>query len=377
MSKNIVRKLYPHVTPQLWEIFKNNGVMLAGGTFERLLTGNKINDFDLYFRNPMDVYNIIQELKGLKYAVLSKTKRSLLLKSGDEGSVPINIIIMKYFDNVDDVLKLFDFECCKAGFDFSNETFTCSKLFHESISQKTLIYTGSLYPIGALTRLTKYIKRGYNPDFGSLLTLFKDLKAIDDTNSDVIEDQIGGMYGSAVDLKGLTLDQMIEKINNTIIYTRTAQFVSDEELEDLFDETLFTLKKCVVGKDVYQFKTHKDSIYDVQLFSKGTGSGGCDLPDLEFPIKLGKWVNKIGNRYHSHAYGTFEYILDEVATTSKPQGLYCGIPSNKGNIQYSKNSGHPNSVWIELEVESPNDFISIISNQMIQIKKGKVIKIYE
>ena len=379
MNKNIIRKLHKNIDATVWDIFKKNNVMLAGGTFERLFNNQPINDLDIYFRKPMDAYNTIMELLVEKYSVLSKSNRSLLLKKNKLDKVlPINVIIMKYFNNLGEVMNLFDYECCKAGFDFSNDSFEYSLDFWESLQTKNLTYTGSLYPIGALMRLNKYISRGYTADYVSVLKLYRDLRNVDTTDPSVLEQQIGGMYGCAIDLKGLTLDQIIDKIENTISYEKQPKFIDSNEIEDIFAD-LFTTKKCTLpvskysGRDtIYQLTYCGDTITDIREYMYDN-TAHRNVEEATFPMVFGKWINTRDNKYYSNYDPKFEYKLGEVAIAKHSGGLYIALESRKHQATYAGG----NNVWAKISVESIEDVLDWNNSDMIRIKKGKVIEISE
>lgn len=368
----IIKKLHQAIASDTWTILKENKAMIAGGTFERLIRDEKVNDFDIYFRSAEDVYNAVQDFKSNNYFIVSKTKRSFLLRSKDDET-PINIIYMKYFQNVDEVLKLFDYECCKAGFDFVDNSFVTSPLFWESIATKKLIYANSLYPIGALIRLTKYINRGYTPDYASTLRLYRDLRTIDITNTDVLEDQIGGLYGCTIDLKGLNLDQMIEKIDNTVDYEKRPEAVSYEDIEKTF-EHIFTSRALYFDSQTFVVTICGGKIINLRGCYPSDIEG---MDELEFPIVLGKFIVKRDGKYYSNFNGQFEYKVGEIVKPLNPTSYGAGIyvaTSNQLNLSITHSEQRR---LASIEVESIKDIKKIESASQIVLHKGKVISIQD
>jgi hypothetical protein len=373
----IIRKLHKTIPDNVWKILKNNKVMLAGGTFERLSSDGTVNDLDLYFTTPLSVYSTVMQLISEKYFVVGKTTKSLVMKRGED--IPINIIYMSFFKNLDEVFDMFDFECCKAGFNFADNTFSCSPLYWETLHTKTLTYTGSRYPLGALIRLTKYVKRGYVPEYSSLLKLYRDLKNLNTDDPAIIEEHIGGLYGCNVDLKGLNLDQIIEKLDNTVDYEKPANFIDQSKIEDIF-EHLFTKKSFqYVGKEFFDGGLRTAVIQycdDVMVGIETWGTKeAIDIEPVQFPIVLGKWVKKIGDDvYVSFVDKTFPYRVGNIVEAKKSVGLYVAVDHFKNSTAYHDESTR---AYCLIEVAGPEDIIHISNNCSIQIKKGKVLSIVD
>jgi hypothetical protein len=344
--------------------------MLAGGTFERLVRNETVNDLDIYFRSAIDAYKTIKSLIDEKYVIISKTKRSLVLKNKMKTDIPINVIYMKYFNDLEDVFSYFDFECCKAGFDFSNNDFVTSTDFWETISTKILTYTNSLYPIGALCRLTKYVKRGYNPDYASMLRLYRDLKNINIDDLEVLEDQIGGIYGCNISLKGLTLDQIIEKIENASELEKRPTFTNEDEIDDIF-EFIFTYKKLLLHNKLYTVCYCGDEMVNITDFPLNTDPN--HMEDVKFPLIVGKWVTKKDGLYYSNYNSKFSYYINQVVVPEpNTAGIFTGLKSRKDELFYATS---PNPAWCKIMIESAEDIRKLVSATQIVLNRGIVLSI--
>jgi hypothetical protein len=370
MNRKIFNKLHTIVPDSAWKAFKNNNAMLAGGAFERILTNNPVNDLDIYFTRPEDVYSTVKALIANKYAIMAKTNRSLLLKNNNSfDNIPINIIYMSFFKDLNAVFDNFDYECCKAGFYFSNNEFVCSPIFWETLQTKSLKYTGSKYPIGALMRLTKYVQRGYTPDYSSVLKLYKDLNALNMVDPETIENQIGGMYGCRVDLKGLSLDQIIKKLDGDEVFEKKPQFIDETKINEIF-EYLFTLRSLIANGQEYIVTYCGDTIVNIRR--KALNEKVATVGPVTLPITFGKWVEKRADGSTvSFMNKTFQYVLGEVSVGRDTRcGIYVGLETKKYNLTYANSL---NRMYCRINLEEADDLIDGSNPTMIQIKKGRVI----
>lgn len=391
--KYLIRSLSKTIDPFIWKLAEKHQAILAGGTFERLSNNEKINDLDLYFRTPTHAYKFCQDIRD-NYNCVGITKRSILFKNSSK-EIPINVIIFKYFQDAKEVLHYFDFECCKASFDFHTKEFYASPEYLLSLQTKQLIYSRSLYPIGALIRLQKYIKRGYTIDYGSLLRLYKDLKNLDITNPEVLETHIGGMYGTTCNLKGLTLDEMIQKIDDTILYEKKGEYITldDDKLEDLFPDIWekFTLsineekksnkhKNCIcenclkeISKSInYTLLRYKGDLQFSSIIVNDTDDTEdkdttTEILPVTFPIIVSKKINYISdNEGYSSYQHSFKYYTNQFVTDYN-HGIY--IMLNENGLNYDGNA------ICTIRIDKPEDIIARVNHNTLRISKGYVLSI--
>jgi hypothetical protein len=379
--KTIIRQLISKIPATVCKQLTNHEAFIAGGAIERLANNEKINDLDIYFRSATQAYKFLYAISGLDYKCVSHTKRSLVYKSKTDSDTILNVIIFRFFNSAEEVLSYFDYECCKAAYDFKIQQLIVSPMFWPSLQLRQLIYTSSLYPIGALIRLQKYVQRGYKPDYASILRLYKDLKALKTEDPEILEDQIGGLYGCTLDLKNLTIDQIIEKIEDTVIFEKRGEYVEvdlDNVFPELFEKRLLTLRsneKYIV--EIFKDDRTMDTVYSVDGAEPKLSSEAYNsLLNLEFPIILGKWVkygsvcgNIVGSSYfkNSFKYPVREYIHDLSST-----GVFTSFPSRKECLTYRTQQ---NAAWCLIRVDNPDDILKIDSQENIQIRRGFVLSI--
>jgi hypothetical protein len=384
--KTLIRSVYKTIPENVITMLKEHKVILAGGALERLANNDKVNDLDLYFRSKHSVYSFLQSLMGQDYRCICKGPRSLIFKNSKHENVIINAITFKYFKDANEVISYFDYDCCKCALDFSTNELITSPNFWSSTQMKVLSYTGSLYPVGALLRMQKYVKRGYTPDYSTILKLFRDIKNINTDQQDVLEEQIGGLYGLEFDIKGLTLDQIIEKVDTEIKIHKsgtTVELELDEYFHDLFgSKRLDLLIPLNNGKNEY-----KMSRYMVQTVIDGNGVTHFDavhstniteetnkLEAVTFPIRLGKWVKKSKNNDGTGVSiydNNFKYEVGKIVSDNG-HGLHAGFQSKKSALCYADK---PNKLWCVLEIEDAKHIKDVCSSDNLVFTQAKVISL--
>ena len=154
--------------------FRQNNVMIAGGAITSIFTNNKINDYDLYFRSTNE-YDYINKLllnkEGFKSIVSTQSAETY---KNNEKNITIQLIKLErmFFDNPEDTIKEFDYSVCMGAYDFKTDSFVFDKNFIKHNAQKRLVYNiNCKYPICALYRLKKYMKKGYEISGAELIKL--------------------------------------------------------------------------------------------------------------------------------------------------------------------------------------------------------------
>jgi hypothetical protein len=102
-------------------------------------------------------------------------------------------IVVRFYGGPKDIHDTFDYEHCKAYFDFCTNEICISKDVYELVVNKTLKYTGSKYPVCSIFRLRKFINRGWKINAGQLLKICLQISQLDLMDIDVLEDQLVGV----------------------------------------------------------------------------------------------------------------------------------------------------------------------------------------
>ncbi len=201
-------------------------VYIAGGAVNSIMTGDKINDYDIYFKTRETLKKILnyylgacesvnlthcESVKGLK---LQSVKGRSLKLSGylnfDEDEIETAYkpkfvsenaltltnkmqIILKFCGMPENVITYFDFEHAKCFYSFNTNYTKFSPEALESMLTKQLIYTGSKYPLASLFRMRKFLRRDWNISAGQIVKIAMNLQRFDLQDLDVLKDQLLGV----------------------------------------------------------------------------------------------------------------------------------------------------------------------------------------
>lgn len=102
-------------------------------------------------------------------------------------------IITRFHGNPDKIHENFDFDHCKCSYDHAAQRLDIPLSVYQSVMSKTLIYTGSLYPLTSLFRIRKFIKRGWRISAGQMLKIVIQMRDINWSNREVLREQLLGV----------------------------------------------------------------------------------------------------------------------------------------------------------------------------------------
>ena len=219
------------------------GAIITGGALVSLLTGEEVNDYDVYFRNKEalvtvaqyyvdkwnkepndDVFLEVDEEQKTSGSVKIWVQSSGVAESREDNEddskyTPIflssNAITLS--DKVQIVIRFYG-TCSWTSWD--NEVQLPAKAL-ECIINKELVYTGSRYPLCSIIRTRKYIERGYSINAGQYVKMALQLNELDLNNIDTLKEQITGV--DSYYFKALLEDMHIatksgEKVDNSFIF---------------------------------------------------------------------------------------------------------------------------------------------------------------
>lgn len=218
------------------EIRKN--VIITGGAIVSLLTGEKVKDYDVYFKtrdslekicnyyvcqwnksNPDELASVtVDEENRVKVFIRSsgvagksndleddENMESEKPSKNDSKYRPIFLtsnaitlsdkiqIVSRFYGDVDEIHKNFDYVHCTCSWSASdNELILPSKAL-ECIINKELYYMGSKYPLCSIFRSRKYMQRGYTINAGQYVKMAMQLNDLNLKDIDVLEDQLMGV----------------------------------------------------------------------------------------------------------------------------------------------------------------------------------------
>lgn len=257
-SKNIKRHLGAKMrdwlssidNDDLKEVIKNNTIV-TGGAIVSLLTGEPVNDYDVYFKTKeaclavagyyVEIWNKSHEDKPVQLRYDEATgKIDCFIQSkgiADEDEEDVNSIaynfdtmdvddtpaedevsgntkekyrprfitsnaitlsdkiqiVTRFYGDVDEIHKNYDFvHCTCAWSSWDNQVFLPSKAL-ECIINKELVYVGSRYPLCSIVRTRKYIDRGFHINAGQYVKMCMQLNELNLKDVNVLEDQLTGV----------------------------------------------------------------------------------------------------------------------------------------------------------------------------------------
>lgn len=369
---------------KLWDTFKEAGVMLAGGALTSIYRKKPIADYDIYFRSKSDLRDVIEDLESRKFACMAKSDRSALfvganIKSTDpEDNIKINLVYFKYFKNLKEVFKYFDFTCCMCGYDFKTNSFESHPDFYRDVLLKNIVYSAhSKYPLAALLRVQKYIRKGFNISKKEMIKIILHCQKNPIKSMDELEEQIGSLYGTNIrdavgEIEPFSIDAVIERLSEM---EDTDFEIEDKKILNVdWDIELF--------KDLYfigDFGSHHFLCVGNKIVRTATSNDienfGGKSYKIEPPLYLYKHVRDAGpNKLTSFWTNSFHYAVGQQVGSSS-HGIYCYLPERLKNGQYRHRN---DAVAIEIRVDRQVDLIekqSIQEDGIIRIKRGFVTRI--
>ena len=162
------------------EVFEDTvkNIFVSGGCIASLIQGEKVNDYDLYFKNE-DVMNDIKMIytkTSLKEQVedVSENYREVLGQDGKlitENAITLKNgvqLIMRHFGSPEEVRKTFDYVHCMPYYDFAEDKLYISRIQYDAIIWKKLVVNQQMssnlahfQKLTAFSRVDKFKKRGY------------------------------------------------------------------------------------------------------------------------------------------------------------------------------------------------------------------------
>ena len=102
-------------------------------------------------------------------------------------------VVVRFYGDPEKIHETYDFVHTKAYWTTEEKVVVIPKEVYEAVLNKTLIYTGSKYPVCSVVRMRKFINRGWRINAGQILKMAMQISALDLTNIDVLEDQLIGV----------------------------------------------------------------------------------------------------------------------------------------------------------------------------------------
>jgi len=134
------------------------GCWLAGGAARSIFKQEKINDYDIFFKDKefAEIAKTRLEQQGAKRVFECPAGELTTYKI---SGMKIQLITKRFYKSIEECLESFDFTCCIFGFD--GVTFYTTKEAMKDVKYKNLTLNKLTYPVASINRIYKYKKRGY------------------------------------------------------------------------------------------------------------------------------------------------------------------------------------------------------------------------
>ena len=187
-----------------------------------MLQDEKVNDYDIYFRNKetaeavaryyVKVFNeendenaavvingdrVTIEWKPNQSSKWVKAKYFPVFLSSNAITLTSSVqMIIRFYGEPNEIHKNYDFVHCTNYWTSWDKKLVLSPNAVESILTKELIYQGSLYPVSSVIRTKKFIEKGWSINAGQYLKMCYQTSKLDLNNPEVLRDQLGGIDAS-------------------------------------------------------------------------------------------------------------------------------------------------------------------------------------
>lgn len=236
--------------------------IITGGCIASMLLGEKVNDYDIYFRNKETVEAVANYYMGIvekqtkapydiqvtENRVYIKIKSSGIIKLSqkDKKYAPIFItgnaitltnkiqLVLRFFGEINDIHKNYDFDHCKSSWSSWDNKLNIPPQSAEALLAKELKYSGSLYPLSSIIRTRKFISRGWTINAGEYLKMAIQLNQLNLLDVNVLEDQLIGVDTTYFQM---FIDDVRKKIAEDPSFELSASYVLSV-IDQIFDQDI-------------------------------------------------------------------------------------------------------------------------------------------
>jgi len=127
----------------------------------------------------------IIEQEKRKYFPVFLSTNAITLSNGIQ-------IVVRFYGEPDKIHETYDFAHTKAYWTSDTGTIIPNEVY-DAVVNKTLVYTGSKYPVCSIFRMRKFIERGWKINAGQMLKICMQVSDLDLTDIDTLEDQLVGV----------------------------------------------------------------------------------------------------------------------------------------------------------------------------------------
>lgn len=233
--------------------------IITGGCIVSMLLGEKINDYDIYFRTKDTALAVAMHYVAL-YEKENPNKDIVVSDRGDRIHIRFNGVapkalevedddplrteeqevdtkytpvflssnaimlsggiqlITRFFGEPEEIHATYDFIHCTCYWEAKDGELHLPARALEAILAKELFYCGSKYPLCSIIRTRKFIMRGWQINAGQYLKMVLQLNALDLLDRETLEDQLIGVDSAYfAQFIEATADLDPEKMNATYL----------------------------------------------------------------------------------------------------------------------------------------------------------------
>lgn len=157
IDQKLFKKVHDALGKELSDFVSEHNVTIAGGAIRSIVCNQKISDFDFYFNSEESIRKFGEKFKD-NLSFSSDNADSYLI-----GGKKIQVIKKEGFVglNSEELVSKFDFTVCMAA--LYRDGLYSHPDFYKDNCARSLVFTGSDFPISSLVRANKYIaKKGYS-----------------------------------------------------------------------------------------------------------------------------------------------------------------------------------------------------------------------
>lgn len=220
--------------PGVKKLAEENAIV-TGGSIASMLLGEKVNDYDVYFKTKEAVIAVATYYVGqynekhkTDFEVKEETLKNIKGEeedrvvvwiqsvgvAGDEDAKPddeksdyrvsfmsqnaITLtdkiqIVIRFYGEPSEIHDNYDFVHAMCYYDHAENDLVTSIEALEAMMSRTLYYKGSLYPIASIFRTKKFLERGWRIGAGQQLKIMWQISEIDLTDPVVMREQLTGV----------------------------------------------------------------------------------------------------------------------------------------------------------------------------------------
>lgn len=178
-NKQVAKRLLNKFDRNIFNKLVETNGYIAGGAILSSFTKNKINDYDLYFRNLDDMKLFIDKLnpidkefiwvdykQRIKIRKIAEKNPVIIMKTNNAKTILFNEqiyqVITAFQEEPNDLFRYFDYTVCMGAYDPKSDQFILHEQFLPDVMAKQLHFNiGTEYPLASMLRLLKYQKKGY------------------------------------------------------------------------------------------------------------------------------------------------------------------------------------------------------------------------